>query len=360
MEEKSKSLVCEEHPRSQKLFYCKTKECSKLICEDCLPSHSRHNFVHLLELANEMKTVQEDFMDLGKQEKELLSILEIFKPINAKMDPLLDERNNKLREFQEDLKTSTRDYNNKLILTEENIQDAIDRKDTEKMREIIKQYSGITKVLKIFEGEGKRIVISSENLTEFHTNIQEKLGFMGGEIGPVTELRVLLLGHEAAGKTTFLYKLKLDANVTTVPTIGIYIYIYIILGFNVESVDYHKLKMTIWDVGGQPRIRELWRHYYQDTNLLLFMLDSSNRDNLPEIKLSLEKLMNEPELASIPILILANKMELEGAANAEDLEQALGLEDKEGMWKIIEISAINEDQKSLLNHFEWVKAIFMQ
>ena len=70
------------------------------------------------------------------------------------------------------------------------------------------------------------------------------------------EMRILMVGLDAAGKTTILYKLKLGEVVTTIPTIG----------FNVETVEYKNLSFTVWDVGGQDKIRPLWRHYYQGTN----------------------------------------------------------------------------------------------
>ena len=69
------------------------------------------------------------------------------------------------------------------------------------------------------------------------------------------EMRILMLGLDAAGKTTILYKLKLGEVVSSVPTIG----------FNVETLEYKKIKFTVWDVGGQDKIRLLWRHYYQNT-----------------------------------------------------------------------------------------------
>ena len=55
----------------------------------------------------------------------------------------------------------------------------------------------------------------------------------------------LMVGLDAAGKTTILYKLKLGEVVTTIPTIG----------FNVEQVDYKNISFTVWDVGGQDKIR---------------------------------------------------------------------------------------------------------
>ena len=69
------------------------------------------------------------------------------------------------------------------------------------------------------------------------------------------ERRILMVGLDAAGKTTILYKLKLGEIVTTIPTIG----------FNVETVEYKNISFTVWDVGGQDKIRPLWRHYFQNT-----------------------------------------------------------------------------------------------
>ena len=57
--------------------------------------------------------------------------------------------------------------------------------------------------------------------------------------------KIAMLGLDAAGKTTILYKLKINENVTTIPTVG----------FNVEEITFHNLTMTVWDVGGQKIIR---------------------------------------------------------------------------------------------------------
>lgn len=69
-------------------------------------------------------------------------------------------------------------------------------------------------------------------------------------LGAKEERRILMVGLDAAGKTTILYKLKLGEVVTTIPTIG----------FNVETVEYKNISFTVWDVGGQDKIRTLWRH----------------------------------------------------------------------------------------------------
>jgi ADP-ribosylation factor protein 1 len=76
------------------------------------------------------------------------------------------------------------------------------------------------------------------------------------------EMRILMVGLDAAGKTTILYKLKLGEIVTTIPTIGASA---LTVGFNVETVEYKGISFTVWDVGGQDKIRPLWRHYFQNT-----------------------------------------------------------------------------------------------
>eukprot|EP00002_Diphylleia_rotans_P020899 TRINITY_DN4065_c0_g1_i1.p1 TRINITY_DN4065_c0_g1~~TRINITY_DN4065_c0_g1_i1.p1 ORF type:complete len:111 (+),score=20.93 TRINITY_DN4065_c0_g1_i1:212-544(+) len=88
------------------------------------------------------------------------------------------------------------------------------------------------------------------------------------------ECRIVMLGLDAAGKTTVLYSLKLGERVVTIPTIG----------FNVETIQYKKLNFTVWDVGGQDRIRRLWNHYYDGTQGLIFVLDSHDTDRMKEAK----------------------------------------------------------------------------
>jgi small GTP-binding protein len=88
------------------------------------------------------------------------------------------------------------------------------------------------------------------------------------------ETRVLMLGLDAAGKTTVLYKLKLGEHVTTIPTIG----------FNVETIEYKGFNMNVWDVGGQDRIRALWRHYFHNTQGLIFVVDSNDTTRTEEAR----------------------------------------------------------------------------
>merc|ERR1711975_197332 len=129
------------------------------------------------------------------------------------------------------------------------------------------------------------------------------------------DVRILMVGLDAAGKTTILYKLKLGEIVTTIPTIG----------FNVETVEYKNICFTVWDVGGQDKIRRLWRHYYQNTQGIIFVVDSNDRDRVEDAKEELLKLLREDELKSAAVLVLANKQDLPNAMSTADIAQKLDL-----------------------------------
>lgn len=137
-------------------------------------------------------------------------------------------------------------------------------------------------------------------------------------IGPKIEMRVVTLGLDGAGKTSVLFKLKQNEFITQIPTIG----------FNVETVEYKNLKFTIWDVGGQPKLRPLWKHYYLNTQAVIFVIDSSDRERLEESQNELTKLLSEKELKDAVLLILANKQDI---AECETIES---ITDKFSLYKL--------------------------
>jgi len=129
------------------------------------------------------------------------------------------------------------------------------------------------------------------------------------------DMRILMVGLDAAGKTTILYKLKLGEIVTTIPTIG----------FNVETVEYKRVNFTVWDVGGQDKIRTLWRHYFQNTQGLIYVVDSNDRDRLNEAHEELSKMLQEDELRDAILLVFANKQDLPNAMSVAEITDKLGL-----------------------------------
>lgn len=134
-------------------------------------------------------------------------------------------------------------------------------------------------------------------------------------IGPKMEMRVVALGLDGAGKTSILFKLKQDEFVATITTIG----------FNVETVEHKNLKFTIWDVGGLQKLRPLWRHYYLNTQAVIFVMDSSNAERMAEAHDELAKLMAEKRLKDALLLVYANKQDLPNALSVDAITERLAL-----------------------------------
>jgi len=159
------------------------------------------------------------------------------------------------------------------------------------------------------------------------------------------EMRILMVGLDAAGKTTILYKLKLGEIVTTIPTIG----------FNVETVEYKNISFTVWDVGGQDKIRPLWRHYFQNTQGIIFVVDSNDRERIAEAREELGRMLLEDDLRYALLLVFANKQDLPNAMNAAEITDKLGLHAlRQRTWYIQAACATSGD--GLYEGLEWLSA----
>lgn len=124
--------------------------------------------------------------------------------------------------------------------------------------------------------------------------------------------------------------MQLGENVTTIPTIG----------FNVETVQYHNVSFTVWDVGGQDRIRKLWRHYYPGTDGLVFVVDSSDTSRFEEAAHELHSLLSNDEMRDAKVLVFANKQDLPNSVSAAELADKMNLRSLRGReWYIQACSA---------------------
>jgi len=160
------------------------------------------------------------------------------------------------------------------------------------------------------------------------------------------DMRILMVGLDAAGKTTILYKLKLGEIVTTIPTIG----------FNVETVEYKNINFTVWDVGGQDKIRPLWRHYFQNTQGLIFVVDSNDRERATEAAEELQKMLSEDELRDAALLVFANKQDLPNAMSVAEITDKLGLHSlRQRKWYIQSTCATSGD--GLYEGLDWLSGI---
>lgn len=112
--------------------------------------------------------------------------------------------------------------------------------------------------------------------------------------------------------------------VNTIPTIG----------FNVESVQYKNISFTVWDIGGQNKIRRLWHHYFDGNNGVIFVVDSNDVSRVSEAREELQDILKEERLKGAALLVFANKQDLPNAMSASELTEKLGLEFTSGKWYV--------------------------
>ncbi|XP_005721350.1 ADP-ribosylation factor-like protein 14 [Pundamilia nyererei] len=133
------------------------------------------------------------------------------------------------------------------------------------------------------------------------------------------QVQVLLLGLDNAGKSTLLYKLKHNTSVSTVPTIG----------FNVEMLEARKnrrkIAITIWDIGGQGNMRDHWPNFYQNAGAIVFVVDSADQERLNEAQRELERTLRNDELRGRPLILLANKQDVDGALNVTEMKDRFNM-----------------------------------
>ncbi|EDO48392.1 predicted protein [Nematostella vectensis] len=157
------------------------------------------------------------------------------------------------------------------------------------------------------------------------------------------EVRILMIGLDNAGKTTILYRLKLEEVVSTVPT----------LGFNVETVTYKNISFTVWDIGGQDKIRALWRVYYQGCQGIIFVVDSADRERAEEARNELHKLLAEEELQQVILLVIANKQDMANAMTASEIREKLKLNEIRGRpWFVQSACAVKGE--GLFEGLDWM------
>ncbi len=163
------------------------------------------------------------------------------------------------------------------------------------------------------------------------------------------EVRLLMVGLDAAGKTTILYQLKMGETVKTIPTIG----------FNVETLEYKGLNFTVWDVGGQDKIRVLWKHYYQNTDGLIFVVDSNDRDRVEDASEELKKMLAEDELKDAVVLVMANKQDLSGAMSPNEVTEKMGLQQLKGKQWLVQGTSATTGQ-GLKEGLDWMAGILLK
>ena len=136
------------------------------------------------------------------------------------------------------------------------------------------------------------------------------------------EFHILILGVDKAGKTNLLEKLKtlftdflgLDP-AKILPTVGL----------NVGRMEAFNANLIFWDLGGQPGLRSIWDKYYDETHAIIYVVDAATPERFEESKRAMEKVLGARELYGAPLLIAANKQDLDGAASAQEVAEMFGI-----------------------------------
>jgi ADP-ribosylation factor-like protein 2 len=158
------------------------------------------------------------------------------------------------------------------------------------------------------------------------------------------EMRILMVGLDNAGKTTIVKRINGEDTSSISPT----------LGFNIKTMQYNSFRLNIWDVGGQKTLRSYWRNYYEQTDGMVWVVDSSDLRRLNDCRHELHGLLKQEKLAGASLLIFANKQDIKGAMTPQEIARVLNLEvmDDSRHWQIIGCSAVTGE--GLLAGFDWL------
>lgn len=174
-------------------------------------------------------------------------------------------------------------------------------------------------------------------------------------------MRILLLGLDNAGKTTILKKMASEDVTHITPTQVkpgndlhplTHLTRLCLQGFNIKSVQTSGFKLNVWDIGGQRKIRPYWRNYFENTDVLIYVIDSSDRKRFEETSVELAELLAEEKLNTVPLLVYANKQDLFNAAPASEMAEGLHLPSiRDRGWQIQACSAVSGE--GLKEGLEW-------
>jgi len=159
------------------------------------------------------------------------------------------------------------------------------------------------------------------------------------------EIKLLMVGLDHAGKSTIVSSMQLGkpSPIQTKPTIG----------YDHEEITFKNFQMKMWDISGQTKYRELWKHYFEGMNGIIFVIDATDKERFPEAKEEFQRLLSEQDLKTMRILIFANKQDVAGAAREKEIKSALGIGfEHEGKVKVQESSAYKYE--GLLEGFTWL------
>jgi len=144
------------------------------------------------------------------------------------------------------------------------------------------------------------------------------------------KLEIVLVGLANSGKSTFSNQLASGTFVEEGPTVGL----------NVKVLKKGGVTMKVWDLGGQQKYRSEWSRYSRGSDVIVFVVDTQAPDDLPVARRELHMLLEDRELAKLPLLVLANKIDLGPKFSEAELIKGLNLDYiSDTAWMVVAVSA---------------------
>ena len=125
--------------------------------------------------------------------------------------------------------------------------------------------------------------------------------------------KLFLFGLDKAGKTTFSKYIKSNECESTRPT----------LAFNLDKWVIEGMEFQVWDAPGQISLRTVWKNGFQKAQVLVFVLDLSEKDRFQEAKQEFDKVLNDLETRNIPLVFCFHKIDLEEAKQNKNLAREI-------------------------------------
>jgi len=161
--------------------------------------------------------------------------------------------------------------------------------------------------------------------------------------------RLLSLGFGDSGKTSILYFLEYKGTLQTIPTIGSI----------VHTIERRNKSFTVWEIGGQDKIRKLWRLYYPNTDGILFVVDTSDKNSIEDAAEELRMMAAEKELQNAVFLIYANKQDLKESLPQKEVIELMELEKIKGItWHVQCCSAVTGE--GIEEGFDWLVSTIIE
>ncbi|KAG7331127.1 hypothetical protein KOW79_005096 [Hemibagrus wyckioides] len=157
------------------------------------------------------------------------------------------------------------------------------------------------------------------------------------------EHKVIIVGLDNAGKTTILYQFSMNEVVHTSPTIG----------SNVEEIVVNNTHFLMWDIGGQESLRSSWNTYYTNTEFVIVVVDSTDRERISVTREELYRMLAHEDLKKAGLLVFANKQDVKGCMTVAEISQSLQLTSvKDHQWHIQACCALTGE--GLCQGLEWM------